>query len=174
MYGRINKWVAEAILARTYLNAEVYTGTAHYSDVIPLTQDIINSGNYSLDASYRTPFSVAAGPLDGGESNEVLWAVPYDQVYLGGSNFHMKTLKPELRFVFNMNAQPWGGSAAQPSFIDTYDPDDERLAGHLAHRSPVHGRRRVRVRLRAEHPADPREERVQLRLPGVEVRDLRG
>jgi len=127
MYGRINKWVAEAILARTYLNAEVYTGTPRYADVIPLTQDIINSGNYSLDASYRTPFSVAAGPLDGGQSDEVMWAVPYDQVYLGGSNFHMKTLKPELRYVFNMNAQPWGGSAAQPSFIDTYDTDDERL-----------------------------------------------
>jgi hypothetical protein len=56
-----------------------------------------------------------------------LWAVPYDEVYNGGSNFHMKTLKPELRFVFNMNAQPWGGSAAQPPFIMTYDDDDTRL-----------------------------------------------
>jgi hypothetical protein len=127
MYGRINKWVAQAILARTFLNSEVYTGTPRYADVIPLTQSIIDSGLYSLDADYRTPFSVAAGPLDGGASNEIMWAVPYDQVYLGGSNFHMKTLKPELRYVFSMNAQPWGGSAAQPPFIDTYDADDTRL-----------------------------------------------
>jgi hypothetical protein len=126
MYGRINRWVAEAILARVYLNAEVYTGTAQYDQVIPLTESIRNSGNYALDPSYRTPFSVAAGPLDGGQSNEVMWAVPYDQVYLNDSNFHMKTLKPELRFVFSMSAQPWGGSAANPQFMDTYDLDDTR------------------------------------------------
>ncbi len=127
MYGRINKYVAEAILARLYLNAEVYVGTARYNDVLPLTADIINSGKYSLDADYRTPFSRAAGPLDGGASNEVMWAVPYDEIYNRGSNFHMKTLKPELRWVFKMNAQPWGGSAAQPPFIHTYDEDDTRL-----------------------------------------------
>ncbi len=127
MYGRINKWAALAVLARVYLNAEVYTGTARYGDVIPLTQEIISSGNYSLDMEYRTPFSKAAGPLDGGQSNEVMWAVPYDEIYLRGANFHMKTLKPELRWVFGMNAQPWGGSAAQPPFIDTYDEDDTRL-----------------------------------------------
>jgi hypothetical protein len=127
MYGRINKYVAQAILARLYLNAEVYIGTARYADVLPLTQEIIGSGKYSLDSDYRIPFSVAAGPLDGGASNEVMWAVPYDEIYNGGANFHMKTLKPELRWVFNMNAQPWGGSAAQPSFIHTYDEDDTRL-----------------------------------------------
>jgi len=127
MYGRINRYVAEAILARLYLNAEVYVGTARYNDVLPLTADIINSGKYSLDAEYRTPFSRAAGALDGGASNEVMWVVPYDQIYNTGSNFHMKTLKPELRWVFKMNAQPWGGSAAQPPFIHTYDEDDTRL-----------------------------------------------
>jgi hypothetical protein len=127
MYGRINQYVAKAILARLYLNAEVYVGTPRYNDVIPLTQDIISSGKYSLDSEYRTPFSVAAGALDGAASNEVMWAVPYDEIYNGGANFHMKTLKPELRFVFQMNAQPWGGSAAQPPFIWTYDDDDTRL-----------------------------------------------
>ena len=53
--------------------------------------------------------------------------MPYDAINGCCSNFHMKTLKPELRFVFNMQAQPWGGSASNPQFIDTYDPDDTRL-----------------------------------------------
>lgn len=126
MYGRMNRWAAEAILARVYLNADVYVGTPAYDKVIPLTQDIIDGGKYALDPSYRTPFSVAAGPLDGGQSHEVIWAVPYDHVYLPVSNFHMKTLKPELRYVFNMDAQPWGGSAGNPQFVDSYDPDDHR------------------------------------------------
>ena len=81
-YGRMNRWAAEAILARVYLNAQVYVGTPAYDKVIPLTQDIVGAGKYALDPSYRTPFSVAAGALDGGASQEVIWAVPYDHIYL--------------------------------------------------------------------------------------------
>src|SRR5690348_2935554 len=57
MYGRVNKWAALAILARTYLNAEVYTGTPQWDKVISTTQQIIDGNKYVLDASYRTPFS---------------------------------------------------------------------------------------------------------------------
>jgi hypothetical protein len=56
-----------------------------------------------------------------------MFAVPYDAIYATQSNFHMKTLKPDLRFVFNMQTQPWGGSASNPQFISTYDVDDDRL-----------------------------------------------
>jgi hypothetical protein len=123
-YGRMNAWAAKAILARVYLNAEVYTGTPHYEEVLPLTDDIMQSGLYELESEYRAPFA-----RNNDQSIENIWVVPYDEVNGGESNFHMKTLKPELRFVFNMSSQPWGGSAANPQFIDTYDPDDTRLAG---------------------------------------------
>lgn len=123
MYGRINKWAALGILARTYLNAEVYTGTPRYDKVIELTTQIINSGKFSLDPEYRGVFS-----RNNHNSPEMIWGLPYDALNATGSNFHMKTLKPELRFVFGLSAEPWGGSAASPQFIDTYDPDDSRLA----------------------------------------------
>ncbi|HTE44831.1 MAG TPA: RagB/SusD family nutrient uptake outer membrane protein, partial [Gemmatimonadaceae bacterium] len=61
------------------------------------------------------------------QSAEIIFSVPYDAINANQSNFHMKTLKPDLRFVFNMQAQPWGGSASNPQFIDTYDKDDGRL-----------------------------------------------
>jgi starch-binding outer membrane protein, SusD/RagB family len=121
-YGRMTKWAATALLARVYLNAEVYTGTPQYDKVLTLTQQIIDGGKYSLDASYRAPFA-----RNNDQSKENIWAVPYDAINARESSFHMKTLKPELRFVFNMQAQPWGGSASNPQFIDTYDPNDERL-----------------------------------------------
>lgn len=121
-YGRMTKWAALAILARVQLNAEVYTGTPHYSDVIALTQQIIDGGKYKLEADYRKPFA-----RTNDKSIENIWAVPYDAINAPQSSFHMKTLKPELRFVFNMQAQPWGGSASNPQFIDTYDPADKRL-----------------------------------------------
>jgi hypothetical protein len=139
-YGRMNRWAAEGILARVYLNAEVYTGTPHYADVITVTQQIMDSGGYNLEAKYRAPFA-----RTNDNSIENIWAVPYDAVNAPESCFHMKTLKPELRFVFNMQAQPWGGSASSPQFIDTYDPEDTRLADtwligpHFDNAQPAHG-----------------------------------
>jgi hypothetical protein len=128
MYGRMTQWAAKAILARIYLNAEVYSGTRRWDDVLAATQEIIGSGRFQLDATYRGPFS-----RNNHTSSEILFAVPYDAIYSGQSggctsNFHMKTLKPDLRFVFGMTTGPWGGSASNPQWIDTYDPDDGRLA----------------------------------------------
>src|SRR5690606_6138375 len=114
---------ALGILARVYLNAEVYTGTPRWDDVIGTTDQIINGGRFSLEPSYRAPFA-----RNNHQSVENIWLVPYDAVLGQCSNCHMKTLKPELRFVFGLSAEPWGGSAASPQFIDTYDPDDSRLA----------------------------------------------
>lgn len=122
MYGRINQLGAKGILARVYLNAGVYTGTPQWDKVLTLTQEIISAGKYHLDATYREPFA-----RTNDKSGEIIFAVPYDAVNAAQSNFHMKTLKPDLRFVFNMQAQPWGGSASNPQFIDTYDKDDGRL-----------------------------------------------
>jgi len=123
IYGRINQLAAKGLLARVYLNAEVYTGTAQWDKVLSLTQDVISAGKYRLDATYRAPFA-----RTNDQSPEILWSVPYDAINANQSNFHMKTLKPDLRFVFNLQAQPWGGSASNPQFINTYDKDDGRLA----------------------------------------------
>jgi hypothetical protein len=121
-YGRMNQWAAKGILARVYLNAGVYTGTAQWDKVISLTQEIIAGNKYQLDATYKGPFA-----RTNDKSPEIIFAVPYDAINANQSSFHMKTLKPDLRFVFNMQAQPWGGSASNPQFIDTYDSDDGRL-----------------------------------------------
>jgi hypothetical protein len=122
IYGRINRYAAQALLARVYLNAGVYTGTPQYAKVLELTQQVIDANKYSLEAKYRTSFS-----RTNHTSNEIVWGVPYDAIYATESSFHMKTLKPELQFVFNMQGAPWGGSASNPQFIETYDPADQRL-----------------------------------------------
>ena len=122
IHGRMNYWANRGILARVYLNAEVYTGTPKWNEVLTLTQEIIASGKYQLASTYREPFS-----RTNHTSKELIFAVPYDAINAPGSNFHMKTLKPDLRYVFNMQVQPWGGSASNPQFIDTYDVDDDRL-----------------------------------------------
>lgn len=122
MYGRMNKWAGKALLARIYLNAGVYTGTPQYEKVIPITNDIINSDNYDLEGNYTYNFS-----RDNENSAENIWAVVYDEINLPGNDWHMKTSKTPMAEAYGMRAAPWGGSGANPQFINTYEENDSRL-----------------------------------------------
>lgn len=127
MYGRFNKWSAYALLAKMYLNAEVYAGEANWDGVISATNAIIKSGNYSLDPNPEDPFVT-----ENENSEEIIFAIPYDENYAEGYDdgfmMHLISLHPANQATFNIATFPWGGSAAIPQFIDTYDEDDERLA----------------------------------------------
>lgn len=48
-YGRVDKVAAWLLLARLYLNAEVYTGTAQWSNAITYAEKVINNGYYHLN-----------------------------------------------------------------------------------------------------------------------------
>ncbi len=50
-YGRVDRAFVWTLLAKLYLNAEVYTGTARYNDVITYTEKVINAG-FSLEPVY--------------------------------------------------------------------------------------------------------------------------
>ncbi|HET8736474.1 MAG TPA: RagB/SusD family nutrient uptake outer membrane protein, partial [Pricia sp.] len=122
-YGRITKWAAYHVLARVYLNAGVYTGTPQWEKVIAACDEIIGSGAYGLSSSYSDIFST-----ENEVNPEMVFAIPYDQIFAPQWSAHMKMLLPDHRLVFDMQAQPWGGSSGNPQFIDSYDPDDKRLA----------------------------------------------
>ncbi|MCE7067749.1 RagB/SusD family nutrient uptake outer membrane protein [Dyadobacter sp. CY326] len=122
-YGQLNKWGAKALLAKIYLNAQVYTGTPEWEKAIAQADDVIKSGKYALDANYSDVFT-----WTNFNSKEIIFAIPYDEIYGTGNQIHMKTLDPLSRTVYPMNAGPWGGNCAVPQFIDTYDAEDGRLA----------------------------------------------
>lgn len=54
-YGRVDQGAAWALLARLYLNAQVYTGTAKYTEAITYANKVI-AGGYSLYPSYAGLF----------------------------------------------------------------------------------------------------------------------
>ncbi|WP_340112028.1 RagB/SusD family nutrient uptake outer membrane protein [Maribellus mangrovi] len=56
-YPQADKGAVWMLLARTYLNAEVYTGTAHWDDCKTYCNKVINSGAYALAEDYRQNFS---------------------------------------------------------------------------------------------------------------------
>lgn len=122
-YGRFNKWAAYALLAKVYLNAEVYTGTSRWSECIAACDKILTPVKYTLEPVYSDIFKT-----DNEGSKETIFAIPYDEIYAGWLHWHMKTLHPLNQATYNLMETPWGGNCAIPQFINTYHPNDKRLA----------------------------------------------
>jgi len=55
-YARVDRAADWSLLSRLYLNAQVFTGTARYTDCITYSNDVINSGKYTLHPSYQNLF----------------------------------------------------------------------------------------------------------------------
>lgn len=119
-YGRANKWAAHFILAKLYLNAEVYTGTQRWNDALTHLDMIINSGNYSLADNFRNNFVT-----NNAGSPEFIFAVPYDKVFRGGMNVHQMSLHYGSQGTFRLESQPWNGFATQEEFYLSFiDPQE--------------------------------------------------
>ena len=126
MYGRINKWAGKAILANVYLNAEVYTGTAHWNECLSQCNDIINSGKCDLSPEFKDSFRAQGVE----SSKEVLFTIPYDYNRgVVGNYLFMNSWHSELQKKFLLNAVPnaAGGPKGTTQFIDTYQDGDSRL-----------------------------------------------
>ena len=121
-YGRMNKWAAYMVLARVYLNAKVYTGTAQYEKALECANKVIDSGLYELSKDFSDNF---LSDVDY-KNKEFIFAVPYDKIYAGAAQ-HAKWYPPIARFHFGSTFQTWGGSCANPQFINSYQSGDKRL-----------------------------------------------
>lgn len=75
-YGRACKQAAYALLARLYLNAEVYTGTAHWTDCITYCYEILKAG-YTLEGDYAKLFNAD----NHNRTNEIIYAFPVDATH---------------------------------------------------------------------------------------------
>ena len=128
-YGKFNKWAGETLLAKMYLNAGVYTGTADWADCITACDAVINSGLYSLESNQSSVFAT-----QNQNSKEIVFSIPFDNVYTADGTtawtLHMETLEPENQATYNFQNSPWGGICAIPQFINTFDPDDSRLTAN--------------------------------------------
>lgn len=71
-YGRVDQVVANMILAKMYLNAEVYTGEKKYTECMAKCASVIASG-YTLNASYLNNFKA-----DNNTSSEIIFALQSD------------------------------------------------------------------------------------------------
>ncbi len=120
-YGRVNQMVIQTALAKLYLNAEVYTGTPEWQKAADVCEQIISSGNFSLEPDYFNNFNV-----DNEGSLENIWAIPYDAIFANGFNLVMQTLSYLNQQTYNLQAQPWNGWCTVEDFYNSYSDDDLR------------------------------------------------
>jgi hypothetical protein len=84
-YGRADQAADWALLARIYLNAQVYTGTPRFDDAVTYSKKVIDAG-YSLTPDYRWLF-LADNNLN---TNEFILTINYDGQHTqgyGGTTF---------------------------------------------------------------------------------------
>ena len=73
-YGRVDKAFAWAVLAKIYLNAEVYTGTPKFNECMTMCTNIIGAG-YQLKTNYLDNFKA-----DNHTSSELIFTLQSDGV----------------------------------------------------------------------------------------------
>lgn len=85
-YSRFSITTVRMVLAKMYLNAEVYIGTAKYKEAADYSKKIIDAYPNGLNPSYRNLF----GGDNHQYSNEIIFGLPYDSQYAtsyGGTTF---------------------------------------------------------------------------------------
>jgi len=126
MYGRINYYTAQMILAKMYLNAAVFTGTAQWEKALAACDTIINSGLYSLNANYFDNYIA-----DASGSREVILAVPFDELLADGFEIHLFSLHYGLQQKYGFTSATWNGICFQESFFNLFGAEDLRRNGML-------------------------------------------
>ena len=121
-YGSVTSPVAHAMLAKLYINAEVYSGTPRWQDVVNACDSIIDGGyGYGLNADYFTTFK-----KDNLGNKEIIFPVVFDAKYAEGNMFHLMTLHYVHQEVYDFTTQPWNGPCALESHYDKFSNDDLR------------------------------------------------
>ena len=121
-YGSMTRPVAYMILAKLYLNAEVYTGTPQWKKAEEYCDKIIEGGyGYDLNDDYFATFTT-----NNTGNKEIIFPIVFDSVYANGNMFHLITNHYAMRDVFGFTTDCWNGPCTLGSFYALYDEKDVR------------------------------------------------
>jgi starch-binding outer membrane protein, SusD/RagB family len=123
-YGRPNKQTANAMLAKLYLNAEVYIGTQRTNDCIAACDQVISSGLYAIEP--RSTYLQMFYPNNGPQMKEFIFAVPFDPtstaVGFNGQMYHSRYDVPRSeRAKFGLAFTPSAPRSTLPEFYANFD-----------------------------------------------------
>jgi hypothetical protein len=117
-YGRADKGAVWTLLAKLYLNAEVYTGQKKYTESLTYCKKVIGAG-YTLENKYQNLFLA-----DNQKSNEIIFTITQDGLYTktwGGTTFIIHaavggSMKPGD---FGIDGG-WGGLRTTKQFVSKF------------------------------------------------------
>jgi hypothetical protein len=122
-YPRADRGAVQMLLAKLYLNAEVYTGTARWDDAATYTNNVIGQAAYELDDNYDHLFLA-----DNHSSPEIIFAVAHDGTqggHFGGLNFIINAaIGGNMNNTdFGLPSGGWGGTRTTAAFVDMFEDD---------------------------------------------------
>ena len=124
-YPRADKGSAAGLLARIYLNAEIYTGVPRWSEAKSVCEDIFTMG-YSLSPSYADLFRGDNGQNPSARG-EFLWAIDYDDNNInsyGGTTYILSASMASTDITDqsrpNGQVNGWAGLRVPYEFVSKY------------------------------------------------------
>lgn len=120
-YGLITQSAAHAMLAKLYLNAEVYTGTPHWQECIDECNAIIDKGYYSLSEKFMDNFKE-----DNTGSKENIFSIPFDRVRSTGFSHHVYALHYNSGQTYGLSYAPWNGYSTLADHYNLFEDADQR------------------------------------------------
>ena len=124
-YGRADKATAWMLLAKLYLNAEVYASQSRYNEAMANIEKVIGAG-YTLSPNYKYLF--LADNDDNGAENEIIFPIRFDGLNTtgyGGTTFliHAPVGGAMDPAEFGINGG-WGGIRTTKNFVFQFSPLD--------------------------------------------------
>ena len=132
VYGHVNKSVAKFLLAKLYLNAEVFAGKAAYDKCASVLADLMDDG-YSLHTTSKgtySPYQELFLADNDQCTDEIIFAVEQDGVNTtsyGATNYLIfastgGAMDPDEMGI----SSGWGGLRTTPEFYAKFSSDDAR------------------------------------------------
>ncbi len=120
-YGRADKAAAWMLLAKLYLNAEVYIKQNKYSECLTYCESILDAG-YELEPNYQDLFLA-----DNHKSKEIIFPVTFDGVSTrtyGGTTFIIHAGMGGSMLSGDTGVDdPWGGTRATRQLVEKFPSD---------------------------------------------------
>ncbi len=119
-YGRVDKGVAQMILAKIYLNAEVYIGTPKYAECMTQCNNIM-AGGYTLNPNYLYNFT-----SDNNNSSEMIFTLQSDGQHTQNYGATTVIINGEVGSLENngsaLGVGGWGGALRlRKQFVQKFD-----------------------------------------------------
>ncbi|MEN0002589.1 MAG: RagB/SusD family nutrient uptake outer membrane protein [Bacteroidota bacterium] len=151
-YGRADQGAAWMLLAKLYLNAEVYTDKPAYTECIEFCQRIIDAG-YTLEPEHGNLFRT-----DNDQSDEIIFSIPFDGIDTrtwGGTTFIVRAgIGGEMNAVQDFGVESgWGGTRVTSALVNKFPAVASEEGGGF-------------IVMPAPEPDPEEDELVQIFVPG--------